>query len=516
MRIMNLSKRPIAIVLFIALMVTYCACIPTQQDATPTSELTIMPEATEEPAAEQDSMPYKGDGSEYTYIMTDERDRICEEDIVFFADMFLDPIHGHPMLMTVDCPIKIYNNYKYQETSLISLGDESLRAEFIQRINELILSIPEKDDAEILYGLAETAAILNDGHSDVWLMPDHIFAFDLLPIYTDNGVECYIKTADVRYEACLTARLDAINGIEIDEVLERMKSVISYENERYFLQKALRPTWGIGFTPLMNCTLLEYLDVVGENETMATFTFTMPSGGTFNMEIEAIDYFASEMVDVVSYSSGTGMETSEIGIEYMNSDIYTSCWHRLSDDGESLYIRFNDCYINYTTDALAEFINEAKEEAERIGKLDRVILDFRQNRYGFVEICQTFIPALNEINAPGGKYVLIDEGTYSDTAMITALLKRFANDVVLVGAPTGSPTNGMFDYYFDLPNAEIECCMGMNLYWDVWPDYEEETLMPDTIIYQTYEDYINGIDTVLKTLNEGSSLIDYCSALPIG
>ena len=48
-------------------------------------------------------MPYKGDGSGYTYITTDERDREWEEDIVYLADTFLHYLNGHPKLIDRQC-----------------------------------------------------------------------------------------------------------------------------------------------------------------------------------------------------------------------------------------------------------------------------------------------------------------------------------------------------------------------------------------------------------------------------
>ena len=56
---------------------------PEQQAAAPTTTVTPAPEVTPAPAPTPvPEPPYKGDGSKYTYIMADERDRQWEEDIV--------------------------------------------------------------------------------------------------------------------------------------------------------------------------------------------------------------------------------------------------------------------------------------------------------------------------------------------------------------------------------------------------------------------------------------------------
>ena len=57
---------------------------PEQQAAAPSTTITPAPEFTPTPAPTPvPEPPYKGDGSTYTYIMTDERDRAWEEDIVY-------------------------------------------------------------------------------------------------------------------------------------------------------------------------------------------------------------------------------------------------------------------------------------------------------------------------------------------------------------------------------------------------------------------------------------------------
>ena len=48
------------------------------------------PEPTAEPAVE---VPYIDARKPYTYVWENERDRKWEEDIVYFAETFLDPYH---------------------------------------------------------------------------------------------------------------------------------------------------------------------------------------------------------------------------------------------------------------------------------------------------------------------------------------------------------------------------------------------------------------------------------------
>ncbi len=419
---------------------------------------------------------------------------------MYLANTFLNAINGHPKLIDHNCKYLVYNNsFFYSDQDYVSFYDANLRTEFISRINKIILSIPQKTDMEVLFSLAETVAILKDGHSFVPLVAREAFMFDILPIYTDSTVTCYVNSTDRKYEKCLTARLDAINGISVDGILERLRPLISYESEQWFFQCALRGLFGKWTAPLTNCNLLRYIGIIAADENRAIFTFTNSDGDTFDIEAEAVKFSSIEMIDIVEYSSETDA-VSDISLKLMHSDDLSLYWHKLLDDGSTLYVRINTGSVPESEVYLFEDnLREAISDAEISGSLNRIILDFRQNSGGYPGFRRVLIPLLNSIDVPCEKYILIDEGSYSTSIIIPALAKRFANDITLVGAPGGSPTNEIFSIYegTKLPNLKFNISQGHDGGWNVWPGYTEDTLMPDEVVYQTYEDYLNGIDTVL-------------------
>ena len=134
-----------------------------------TNAAPVQAENTQTPAPEP---PYKGDGSKYTYIMADERDRQWEEDIVFFANAFLDFLHGHPKLSGRSV-VTYERNYSsgrlliQNSSEYTSFYDEALRNTFLEEVNLLILSIPTRSDKEIIISLQKIAALLHDAHTVV-------------------------------------------------------------------------------------------------------------------------------------------------------------------------------------------------------------------------------------------------------------------------------------------------------------------------------------------------------------
>ena len=146
-------------------------------------------ETTQVPVAEP---PYKGDGSEYTYITTDERDRQWEEDIVYLADTFLHYLHGHPKLIDQKCLVIRADSDTVGEGKWTNanLYDPALRDEFIRHINALILRIHDSSDAELLFGCSEAAALLGDAHSGISLSMDERFPLGVWQRRRDTRTCC--------------------------------------------------------------------------------------------------------------------------------------------------------------------------------------------------------------------------------------------------------------------------------------------------------------------------------------
>ncbi len=140
--------------------------------------------------------------------------------------------------------------------------------------------------------------------------------------------------------------------------------------------------------------------------------------------------------------------------------------------------------------------------------IESIIVDYRQNGGGRPDLASALITRLNKYDDSVKKYILISEVTYSAGIVSAACLRRGVSNAILVGSPGGAPAT-MFtaikgrtdnNNRLKLPHLNTYFGAGKNLAVDCWPGYEEYTLMPDEVIYQTYEDYLNGVDTVLKAL----------------
>ena len=472
----------VAIIVTLAAMLPAFACTPRQQvEATPQLSAVI---ETPEP----NLTPYKGDGSEYVSIYTDERDKACEADVVKFADNFLHPYHGHPKLNDADTTVLTYvTPFAWEEQSQ-NFFNPALRAGFLQKINKIILSIPDLTNFEIIAGLAETVALLKDGHSWVYLPIEKQFPLELLLFPNETGVEMYVNGIADAYEDCLTARLDAINGVSINEIFERLKPFTSYEVEPFFYYQACYR--------VISWDILNHIGAVDDSGN-AVFSFTDASGNSFDKEIHALDSQSEDNIKMTRYLDAfadTYEDDSLINMYDMDNFEY-----RFLNEDAVLYIRIRTLDIGDGRDQTYNMFDKITDENKQV---ESIIVDFRQNPGGRPDLASALITQLKNYDESVKKYILIDEGTLSASIVTAACLRRGVSNAILVGSPGGEPVKGMFSTAgsMQLPYFNTIYGCGKDPGVDGWPGYKEYTLMPDEIIYQTYEDYLNGVDTVLKAL----------------
>ena len=447
-------------------------------------------ETTQAPAS---APPYKGDGSKYTYIMTDERDRQWEEDIVYLADTFLHYLNGHPKLINRQCLVVRADGDTVGKASMTReyLYDPVLRDEFIRYINASIMRIHESSDAELLYGCSEAVALLGDAHSNVYLPQDEMFPLGLVLLYAEDVPEAYIYAAPQGDEDLLLCRLDAINSVPVSEIITRAAKVIPHEN-LYLVQYFLFYDTYSKIVPclMLNCDLLRYIGVLGEEKT-AEFTITEETGSTRKIVLSSCP--KDSLPTLASYMPPSDTDPS-ISLRLRDSDPEASGWYRIIDDGKTLYIRISSCENNS-----GEIVSEAMEAATAEDGLEKVIVDFRGNSGGMNAASEAIVSAIDSLDVSGGKYVLIDGGVCSATVSFAVYLKRYCSDVTLVGTPAGEPPNATFQTsQYRLPNRKLIFLMSALKQFYTWPGYDEDALMPDILIGQSLEDYRNGIDSVLK------------------
>ncbi|MBQ7874536.1 MAG: hypothetical protein IJ306_05175 [Oscillospiraceae bacterium] len=429
-----------------------------------------------EPAPEKAS--YNRTSEEYVYWYEEGRNRDWEEDVIYLADMFIqnDPqISGNEFRVLLDEK----DNYYYSD----ELYNEELRNEFIEHINILIPKIDELEDWQITSELRKIVALLEQAHVSVYFSLQNYYPIDFEAIYSEERVDFYSVSASIENEEAVYAKLSAINGVPIDEIINISLEHISSETV-YYQYHVLQT--------LLKCG--EFLRDIGitEKETdSAEFSFIKDDGTEITLTLSSIpsgEYGKAEMTDTMLRNKNVLM--------YKNTS--DNFWHEILEDN-TLYIRFNSCNDN-EYQSFSGFASALKNQISDT-PVKKTVLDFRDNMGGTFRNYESFIEMLKG-DEFGNIYVLINDGSVSRAVITPALIKQQVEKTIIIGDPAAEGPNGIgykLDGAYKTPNFGVYFSFG-SYYAKFWPDYEYDALMPDITIYQTIEDYKNGVDTVLEAV----------------
>ena len=453
---------------------------PTEVVPMETVAATEATEPTVVAATEPEKLPFE----DYEYLYTEERDRAWEKDIVYLAKVFLGvyPADGHPLL--VDDEFTSYETGAYM--SLKRSYDEEKRISFTNQIIDLIDNIPTLSDAEILYGMQRIIATLSDAHSSLTLPLTECFVFTVEEFYSEQGVELRVVRIPAEYREALYGKLVAINGVPIEDVIERLSEYISYENENIMM---FHLTDLLYDAVLVRKEALQVIGVLEAGKDVVQLEVMTEHGEHIFAEVPAVtpeenreierakgDWYSSDKFSLTSYQK-------------------TNYWHEYAEETGTLYVRFNREreMTQYRYSAFVEdILNSVKESSPQ-----KLIVDLRYNFGGNMSVSQDFVDAFLEMDFEH-IYILIDGNSYSNAVTLATELRQKLPNSLLVGTPAGqSPNFFAAPDSYKLPNAGYSFTVA-DVWYSYWEDYAYDALMPDLTVYQTLEDYKQGIDTVLE------------------
>ena len=305
-------------------------------------------------------------------------------------------------------------------------------------------------------------------------------------VYSGEEMAVVVDYAPEENSDILGRRLTAINGTDVFDIAEMLRPYVSYETDNWFYSKVFSRRM------ILYSEVLRYIGIIGDGNS-AVFTFTDAAGNASEVTLSAVPV-AKLWDGVVRYNVNESVYCTYTGygvLSYNNSD---DIWYAPMYDGSALYIRFNTCYVD---ESIGEIVENAFADAREANCLEKVIVDFRFNSGGWLDLQGNFLPLANALSESGAEvYVLIDGGSFSAAVGIPAVLKRRIEKLTIIGSPAGQAVSFFFNGTFELPNSGLYCQYSKQRA-DFWPGNEDETLMPDVTVYQSYIDYRLGVDSVL-------------------
>ena len=352
--------------------------------------------------------------------------------------------------------------FKKLEENHIFLYHDISKEDFEKHKNEFLKKVYELDETHFEAGILKLFALFKDAHAfydgtDF----NYVSGMTIKLINKDFYIKCDNKFKKIK----------KINGYDIDEIVKRLKEIISYEVESWAYGKISR--WYL-YSP----KAMEMIDC-GLNE-------------------NKIVYQCEDGQEVIAFVSN----------EKQNFQNSKPLYERKFYDNNVLYIRYSSC-SNMKDYPFKEFVEDIKKECKELPKA--CLVDVRNNTGGSDVVILPLSEWLKENNIKS--YMLMNETTVSSGIFALGSFKKKLN-ATLIGTEAGQPTicygnmriieldGKAFTYctrYFELTschdkNAPVEYYNKTNLeYFDY-----VGVVKPDIKIEVKLEDLNNGIDTQLE------------------
>jgi uncharacterized protein (TIGR03437 family) len=374
------------------------------------------------------------------------------------------------------------------------------RAVYERAARQLDSEIPTLSDTDFYVRLAQMVAMAGDAHTYIYLNGSvaSSLGFQQFPMtfrWLDDGI--FVTSAAQEYSRALAARLVRVGGVAIEEVVEKLATVIPHSNPqwvRYYSQQYLRSRQvlqGVGVLPAAGS---------------ATFGFRTLAGEEFTLDLTPGDRaLLSPLV------------TEPGPLPYYLTDTNLNYWFTYSAPLRLLYFKYNACseMPGYPFAVFADALFKAVDG----NPVDTLVIDFRGNGGGNSAVIGPFFLGLQErfaaliANPEFRLYGVIDKGTFS-SGMRNAMdlktpipgIEAFPGfdprkRIRVVGEPTGgAPTAYGNVLGFTLPASKLQGQYSTKFFTRPAFIPDDNAFVPDLNIAVRSTDFFARYDPVLAAI----------------
>jgi predicted esterase len=356
-------------------------------------------------------------------------------------------------------------------------------ARFDAAVSELTAQADQLNDDELLVGLMRLAALpgVRDGHTGIFpLNPDNRRVLHAYPtrFYTFADGVYVVGQADG--SELLRARLVAVNGHRLDDVLAAVRPLVPHDNDSTL---TLRET-----TYLNTPEVLHGLHLVPDLGP-TRFTFER-EGRTFDKTLvpETVDEYERLIGDLVHPLIPQAI-TGRIPVYVTERN--TPLWATRLASGRVYYLDYNEVTGN-TYPAAQKLLRTAKDK-----KLRAVIVDLRNNGGGNNMTYHPLVNAFQRVSKTKRVVVLVSRVTFSAAENFATELELVAHPV-FVGEPSGGSPNLYGDTVQTLLPASGLMLNVAHIYWELSaPDDARLAIDPQVPVALSSADFFAGRDPVL-------------------
>lgn len=341
--------------------------------------------------------------------------------------------------------------------------------------------LPRLDDMGCFAEFAKLVSLVGDSHTSVrYNIPLHWFP--IYPYWFKEGI--YIVAAGEECAGLIGKRLVKVGGVDIEEVYERLSSVIAHENQavlKYELCQVVR------------CAeLLKYFGYAGSLDE-GSFTFADSDGNLETTKVRTLPHYTGGMIVRLE----DRFNQSDTVVSRQNrGEMY---WYKYVAQDKMLYFQYNVCREDQSK-PVRQLVREVMDLVNN-QDVSKFVLDLRNNGGGDSRVIQPLIDALarcEKINKRGHLFVVIGRTTFS-SAILNALVLKNKTEAIFVGEPTrGKPNHFGEVFMFALPNSGLTI-MYSTKYFTYSKD-DSESLFPDVLIEPTFHDLASNKDPVIERI----------------
>jgi hypothetical protein len=367
------------------------------------------------------------------------------------------------------------------------------RDEYVAQVDAAIGRIPQQNDDQRFVELLRLAALPNsfgrDGHGGFYPWGEGDFGVNLYPLrlyWFSDGI--FVTDALAPHEGLIGARVDAIGGHGIDELLAAIEPLVSRDNDQQVL----------GTSPLLLviANVLHGLGFVPESDSPAELSLTR-DGETLSADIEPVPMArAGALLGGHYFWTVPPRPTGPLWL----SNFDDALWWDVDEHTRTLFVGYNavGAEVYFAIDDLTAIAES--------GDVDRIVVDVRHNGGGDNT---TYSPLLDLLGTaaqelPHGAYVAMSRATFSAAGNFATEAAN-TTDAVMVGEDLGTSPNQYGDGRpTTLPHTELVLRVATR--WIVKStDDDRLTIPPDLPAPLSSTDYFADLDPVMEAILDHSA-----------
>jgi tetratricopeptide (TPR) repeat protein len=381
---------------------------------------------------------------------------------------------------------------------------EITEAEFDARTGRLAAAVADLSDAQIMTELMKLVVPMRDGHA--WVRPPGDAADDdlrlTLPVRFYAFTEgVFITAADPEYAGLVGARVLAVAGRPVGDVLAALDPLISRDNTQQVKATAMRLLrWatvlhalGLASDPHRIELGLRFADGSAGQQTVAA---TSAGSRDFPADSHPSPPLPPRPT---GWTSLPDTVASPLPLYLRNAAV--PFWYEYLRAQGVVYLQFNSVRDD-AAEALGEFFDRVFAFIDS-NQVERLVIDMRWNGGGNTLLTQRLLHHLiasPKVNQPGSLFVIIGRSTFSAAQNTVTAIER-ETSAIFVGEPSGSCPNFIGESIpFELPYSKMLVNVA-DLFWQTsWPIDARTWICPDIYAPPTFAAYARNIDPAMAAI----------------